>query len=78
MNRFEYVVVNGLIKHGLLFGKIENYQKHRFLFPLEKQEAFDAFASITSNDEDFFQMCLAYQESIKNNVKIEIKDMDLQ
>ena len=69
--------IKRLIKHGLLFGKIENYQKHRFLYPLEKQEAFDAFASITSNDEDFFQMCLAYQESIKNNVKIEIKEMEI-
>ena len=66
-----------LIAHGAIAGRIEGYQLFRELFTPEQQKAFDAFSSITNNDEDFFRMCLAYQESIKNHVKINIKDMDI-
>ena len=50
---------------------------YRDLFTQEQQNVFGAFVSITSNDDDFFAMCLAYQEGIKNNVKIEIKEMEI-
>ena len=66
-----------LIAHGAIAGTRDGYQTYRDLFTVEQQKAFDAFASITSNDNDFYKMCLAYQESIKNNIKIEINDMEI-
>lgn len=65
------------IKNGALASDIDTYQTFREYFSVDQQKAFDAFASITSYDEDFFQMCLAYQNDQKNNIKIEIKDMDI-
>jgi hypothetical protein len=41
-----------------------------------QQEAFDMFITMTSDDNDFFQMCLAYMNKQKNNDKIEIKDIE--
>jgi ankyrin repeat protein len=66
-----------LIDDGAISGKIETYQLFREYFSLEQQKAFDAFASITSNNNDFYQMCLAYQEGMKNNPCLEIKDIDI-
>jgi ankyrin repeat protein len=66
-----------LIKNGAVSPTILHYNDFRKLFSKEQQKAFDTFESITSNDDDFFAMCLAYQNGIKNNVKIEIKDMDI-
>jgi ankyrin repeat protein len=66
-----------LIKYGAISGKIETYKKYRYLFTQEQQKAFDIYVSITSHDNDFFNMCLSYQNDQKNNVKIEIKDMDI-
>ena len=69
--------IKRLIKYGFISGKIENYKKYRELFIKEQQKAFDTFASITNNDDDFFQMCLAYQEGIKNNLSIEIQEIGI-
>jgi ankyrin repeat protein len=66
-----------LISNGAIAGKIESYKKFRDLFSKEQQNSFDAFMSITNNDNDFYQMCLAYQNDIKNHVKIDIKEMDI-
>lgn len=65
------------IKHGAIPGKIITYEMFRDLFTEEQQKAFDAFLTITPNDEDFFQMCAAYQECITNNNTLEIKDIYL-
>ena len=66
-----------LIKIGAITGYVENYKFYRHLFTKEQQKAFDDFASITSNDDDFFAMCLAYQEGMMNNISHEIKDVEL-
>ena len=66
-----------LISIGGIAGKIETYKRHHDSFSEEQQKAFDMFLTLTTSDTDFFHMCLAYQEGVKNNVKIEIKDMDL-
>ena len=65
-----------LIDHGAI-GRRKTYQKFREYFSVEQQKAFDAFISITNNDDEFYQICLAYQNDIKNHVKIEIKEMDI-
>ncbi len=65
------------IKHGMLPSEIDAYQYHRKYFTKEQQRAFDAFLLLTNDNNQFFQMCLAYQEDIKNNVKMEIKEMDI-
>ena len=70
-------VARYLIKNGAIYGKIKNYQQYSDLFTKKQKDMFDTFASITGLDKDFYQMCLAYQEGIKNHVKIEIKDMDI-
>jgi ankyrin repeat protein len=59
------------IKNGAIAGSIESYKWLRDLFSQEQQAAFDAFASITNNDDDFFTMCLAYQQSIHSDFKID-------
>jgi ankyrin repeat protein len=69
--------VKYLINQGVVFGTIHTFKKRHYYLSKEQQEAFNAFASITSNDNDFYQMCLAYQEGIKNNVKMDIKNMDI-
>jgi hypothetical protein len=66
-----------LIAHGATAGKIETYQEFREYFTVEQQEAFDMFLTLTSDDNIFFQMCVAFQEGIKNNVSVKIKDMDI-
>ena len=65
-----------LIDHGAIASERETYQKCRHLFTKEQQKVFDIFMTITS-DDDFFKMCLAYQNDQKNNIKIDIKDMDI-
>ena len=69
-----------LIEHGAVPATVEFYQENRELFSKEQQKAFDAYASLTSMDNDFFQMCLAYQSlayqnGIKNNISMEIQDI---
>ena len=66
-----------LVEHGILPSTINDYLRYRYLFRKEQQEAFDIFASITHNNEDFFHMCLAYQEGMKNLDQVEIKEMDI-
>lgn len=66
-----------LIEHGAVASEIKIYHIYRELFNPEQQKAFDAFASITNNDDDFFAMCLSYQEGVKNNIEIEIKEMEI-
>ncbi len=66
------------IKHGEIASTIMSYQHFSKYFSEEQQKAFDAYASIASgNDDTFFQMCLAYQNSLKNHVKIEINEMNI-
>ena len=65
-----------VIGHGGI-GRVKTYKVNREYFSEKQQNAFDAYMSITNNDDDFFQMCLAYQEGVKNNVSNEIKDMDI-
>jgi hypothetical protein len=67
-----------LIIYGAIAGKIDIYQKYRNLFRLDQQEAFDMYLSISRDENDFYHMCLAYQNDKKNNVKMKIKDMDIQ
>ena len=64
-----------LISYGALAGRIENYKKFRDLYTKEQREAFDTFMTITTNDNDFFAMCKAYQDNI--NVKIDIQEIDI-
>lgn len=66
-----------LISLGAIAGKIKTYKKYRKYFSDEQQKSFDAFLLLTNADNEFFQMCLSYQESIKNNVKIEIKEINI-
>jgi ankyrin repeat protein len=66
------------IQNGAVASTIAIYQKCRNFFTPEQQEAFDLFMTITNNDEDFFNMCLSYQNDKKNQVKMKIKDMDIQ
>lgn len=73
MNHTE--IIKMLIQHGAVPSIQRTYKINRQLFTEEQQKAFDAFSTITNNDEDFFQMCLAYQEGLKN--KIDIKNMDI-
>jgi hypothetical protein len=81
IDRCEYIKgqrrISFYIENGAIAGGIESYKKLRDLFSQEQQKAFDTFMSITNNDNDFFQMCLAYQNDKENNVKIEIKDMEI-
>ena len=70
-------MIEFLIKNGAIASDINRYHHLKAFFSIEQQKAFDTFASITSNDDDFFNMCLSYQNDQKNNVKIEIKDMDI-
>ena len=65
------------IDHGAIASKIKTYYAHRNLFTQKQQKVFDIFASITSMDDDFFAMCLAYQNDQKNNVKINLTDMNI-
>lgn len=70
-------IIQFIIEHGGLCGKIENYLLIKDYFNSKQQEVFDAFVSITNNDDDFFQMCLVYQNDQKNKVKIEMTDIDI-
>ena len=69
------MTIQFFIHHGAIPGKIATYIENKDFFSEEQQNAFDIYMSITSNDEDFFQMCLAFQNNKKNN--IEIKEMDI-
>ncbi len=62
----------------MLASTIESYNAYREFFSEEQQKAFDAFVILSSeNNETFFQMCLAYQNDQKNNVKININEIDI-
>lgn len=65
------------ISAGAIPSEIITYHQLRHLFSEEQREAFDMFITITSDDNDFFQMCLAYMNKQKNNDKIEIKDIEI-
>ena len=65
------------IQHGAVASTIAIYQKRRDLFTEKQKEVFDFFLTLTSNDDDFFSMCLAYQNDQKNHVKMDIKDMEI-
>lgn len=67
-----------LIKKGICPSTINDYLSYKSFFKKEEQDAFDAFLLLTDDDNDFFQMCLAYQNDQKNKVDIYIKDMDIQ
>ena len=66
-----------VIENGGIASDTDTYMHYREFFTPKQQNAFDSFLLLTNNDNDFFQMCLSYQESIKNNVKIDIKDMEI-
>ena len=66
-----------LIKNGAIPSTILIYKHYRDLFTKEQQDAFDSFLLLTNDDDQFFDMCLTYQNDQKNHVKIEIKDMDI-
>lgn len=65
-----------LIDSGAVPHTVDFYLLIKHLYPKEKQNEFDVYSLLSMNDNDFFQMCLAYQQGIKNNI-IEIKDMDI-
>jgi hypothetical protein len=80
LNRFGIVdpfIAKSLIEHGAIASEIRTYQKFRDLFSEKQKEVFDSFILLTSDDHHFFEMCLAYQESVRNEVKINIKEMDI-
>lgn len=64
-----------LIKHGAVPGTIAIYKHRREKFSPEQQKAFDMFIMLTTDDTEFFHMCLAYQEGVKNDIKI--KEIDI-
>lgn len=66
-----------LIDFGLMPTTIHSYKRNRELFNEEIQTMFDVFITLTDCDVDFFAMCLAYQESMKNNDKMNVKDMEI-
>jgi ankyrin repeat protein len=67
-----------VIENGGIASDTDTYMYYREFFTEKQQNAFDSFLLLTSDDNnEFFHMCLSYQESIKNNVKIDIKDMDI-
>ena len=66
-----------LIKTGAVPDTVDFYFLIKHLYPKEKQNEFDVYALLSQNDNDFFQMCLAYQNDQKNHVKIEIKEMEI-
>ncbi len=36
---------------------------------------FDTYASLTSKDSDFFQMCKDYQEKIQSTINVRVNDV---
>ncbi len=74
---YNTTMINELINNGGLFSKITNYKKYKNFFSKKQQEAFDSFLLLTDNNETFFQMCLAYQNDQKNNIKMDVKDMGI-
>lgn len=66
-----------LIEKGAVPPTIKIYQEFSHFYSDTDRSIFDMFMTMTNNDKDFFQMCLAYQEGVKNHDKIEIKDMDI-
>ena len=70
-------IAQSFIKYGAIAGKIKTYDFYRDLFTKKQQDAFDMFKSICAEDNDFYQMCLAYQEGMKNNVAMDIKEMEI-
>jgi ankyrin repeat protein len=67
-------VMELLISHGAL--PCVHYDRVRHKFPIEKQIMFDSFNIAASNHDEFFEMCLAYQNDHKNHIPIEISDLD--
>jgi hypothetical protein len=65
------------IDHGAVASKIKTYYAYRNLFSEDKKQLFDFFLTLTSHNDEFFQMCLPYQNDQKNKIEIEIKDMDI-
>lgn len=70
--------VDALISRGAVPGQIKTYLGFQYCFSEKQQKVFDVFISITNNDYEFSQMCLAYQNGLKNNIKMEIKDIAIQ
>jgi ankyrin repeat protein len=70
-------IAQSFINHGAIAGKIKTYDFYRDLFTKAQQDAFDMFKSICADDNDFYQMCLAYNEGMKNNVAMDIKEMNI-
>ena len=66
-----------LISYGAIFSELDTYKMFSYLFNDEQKNAFDTFAMLASCDDDFFHMCLAYQDGIKNNIKLDVTDMDI-
>jgi ankyrin repeat protein len=64
-----------LIKHGAVPSTITWFQENRDLFSKEQQTAFDTYASLTSKDSDFFQMCKDYQEKIQSTINVQVNDV---
>ncbi len=78
INNFNsYVIRKHAIENGALPNNIDCYKNYRDLFSKKQQVIFDLFASITNDDNEFFQMCKVHQNDIKNNVIITIQDMHL-
>jgi hypothetical protein len=72
-NNIDYL----LIEHGAIPGQIDTYIQNKSLFSEDQRKAFDTFLLITHDNKEFYQMCLAFQENIKNNVKMDVKDMEI-
>ena len=65
------------IQYGAVPYSHKCYDEYRGFYDNEKQKMFDLYKTLTNTDNDFFNMCLAYQNSLKKMEKIEIKDMEI-
>lgn len=65
------------IQYGAVPYSHECYNEFRGFYNDDKQKMFDLYKTLTNTDNDFFNMCLAYQNSLKKMEKIEIKDMEI-
>lgn len=71
-------IIQLLIQNKAVATSVYSYQKYRDLFTKEQLSAFDVISMLSSNDNDFFKMCLEFNEDIKNDVNINIKEIEIE
>ena len=71
-------IIRLLIRNKAVPTSVYHYKLYRDLFTKEQQHAFDSFLLLTNNDDDFHQICLACNEDIKNDVYMNIKEIEIE